>query len=103
LRSKAITASVLTLSLISGFVFILVTPILFVLAQSATELGAALILLLAIGITVAINGLMWLISPWLMDLTNRWFYRCRDMPLEELGQYRPAVAQFIYATASGTA
>jgi len=98
LRSKAITASVLTLSLISGFVFILVTPILFVLAQSATELGAGLILLLAIGITVAINGLMWLISPWLMDLTNRWFYRCRDMPLEELGQYRPAVAQFIYAT-----
>ncbi len=98
MRSKALTATVLTLSLISGFVFILITPILFVLAQSAGEVGAGLILALAIGITIAINGLMWLISPWIMDLTNRWFYRCRDMPFEELAQYRPGVAQFIYAT-----
>lgn len=98
MRSKAITASVLTLSLISGFVFVLLTPILFALAQSAGDVGAGLILALAIGLTVAINALLWLISPWLMDITNRWFYRCRDMPIEELAQYRPAVAQFIYAT-----
>lgn len=96
MRSKAITASVLTLSLISGFVFILLTPILFALAQSAGDMGAGLVLALAIGLTVAVNALLWLISPWLMDLTNRWFYRCRDMPFEELAQYRPAVAQFLY-------
>ncbi len=98
MRSKAITASVFTLSVISGFVFILLTPILFAVTQAMEGVGVALVLALAIGLTIAINGLMWLISPWLMDLTNRWFYRCRDMPIEELAQYRPAVAQFIYAT-----
>ncbi|MDB4930361.1 MAG: peptidase family [Myxococcaceae bacterium] len=96
MRSRAITASVFTLSLLSAFVFILLTPITFALAQSAGDLGAGLILAIAIGLTIAINGLMWLISPWLMDLTNRWFYRCRDMPFEEFAQYRPAVAQFLY-------
>ena len=98
MRSRAITASVFTLSMISGFVFILLTPIVFAMAQSMGDMGAGLVLALAIGLTLAINGLMWLISPWLMDLTNRWFYRCRDMPFEELAQYRPGVAQFIYNT-----
>ena len=96
MRSRALTASILTLSMISGFVFILLTPIAFALAQSASGLGAGVVLVLVLGLTVAINALLWLISPWLMDLTNRWFYRCRDMPIEEFAQYRPAVAQFLY-------
>ena len=98
MRSKAITASVVTLSMLSGFVFVLVTPIMFALMSSTSGLGAAVILALCIAFTVGINALLWLISPWLMDLTNRWFYRCRDMPFEEFAQYRPAVAQFIAAT-----
>src|SRR5207253_10978495 len=38
----------------------------------------------------------WLISPLIMDLVQRWAYKSRPTSLEELGQTRPAVAQFIY-------
>ncbi len=100
MRSKAIFASVLTISIMSLFVFILVSPFMIAALSdpSGGGLGTVLGLLVAVALTVGINALMWFISPWLMDLTNRWFYRCRDMPLEELGQYRPAVARFVWET-----
>ncbi len=100
MRSKAIFASFMTLSIMSLFVFILVSPFMIVALSDAASgaLGPVLGLLVAVALTVGINALMWLISPWIMDLSNRWFYRCRDMSIEELGQYRPAVAQFVWNT-----
>ncbi len=100
MRSKATFASFLTISVMSLFVFILVSPFMIAALSDAASgaLGPVLGLLVAVGITVGVNLLMWFISPWLMDLSNRWFYRCRDMSIEELGQYRPAVAQFVWNT-----
>lgn len=100
MRSKAIFASFATISIMSLFVFVLVSPFMIMALSEAASgaLGPVLGLLVAIALTVGINALMWLISPWLMDLSNRWFYRCRDMSIEELGQYRPAVAQFVWNT-----
>ncbi len=100
MRSKAIFASFLTISVMSLFVFILVSPFMIAALSDAASgaLGPVLGLLVAVGLTVGINLLMWFISPWLMDLSNRWFYRCRDITIEELGQYRPAVAQFVWNT-----
>lgn len=98
MRNKALFASFVTISLMSLFVFILLFPFLFMAFADAAEgaLGPALAFLVAVGLTVGINAILWLVSPWVMDLTNRWFYRCRDMTIEELGQYRPAVAQFVW-------
>ncbi len=100
MRSKAIFASFATISIMSLFVFVLVSPFMIMALSEAASgaLGPVLGLLVAIGLTVGINALLWFISPWLMDLSNRWFYRCRDMSIEELGQYRPAVAQFVWNT-----
>ena len=100
MRSKAIFASFATISIMSLFVFVLVSPFMIMALSEAASgaLGPVLGLLVAIALTVGINALLWFISPWLMDLSNRWFYRCRDMSIEELGQYRPAVAQFVWNT-----
>jgi Zn-dependent protease with chaperone function len=100
MRSKAIFASFATISIMSLFVFVLVSPFMIMALSEAASgaLGPVLGLLVAIGLTVGINALLWFISPWIMDLSNRWFYRCRDMSIEELGQYRPAVAQFVWNT-----
>jgi Zn-dependent protease with chaperone function len=99
MRSKAVFASFLTISMMSLFILILLSPFLAAAGASMAE-GAAGPLLgigFAVLLTVLINVVLWFVSPWIMDLVNRWAYRCRDMPLEELGQYRPAVAQFVYA------
>lgn len=96
MRSKAMFASFATLSMMSFFILVLVSPVMMAALADQGGFGLALGLGLGIGITVLVNVIMWLISPWLMDGVNRWVYRCRDTSLEELGQLRPGVAQFIY-------
>ncbi len=100
MRNKAIFASFMTIGVMSLFIMILLSPVIAAVAANAAEgsMGPVLGLAIGVGLVVAINGLMWLISPWIMDLVNRWAYRCRDITLEELGSWRPAVAQFVYAT-----
>ncbi len=98
MRSKAVFASFLTISMMSLFILILLSPFLAVAGANMAEGAAGPILGIgfAVLLTVLINLVLWFVSPWIMDLVNRWAYRCRDMPLEELGQYRPAVAQFVH-------
>jgi Zn-dependent protease with chaperone function len=98
MRSKAIFASFATISMMSFFVLILIAPFMMAAFSDSGGFGAFLGFGLAVMFTVVVNAIIWFVSPWIMDLTNKWFYRCRDMPLEELGQYRPAVAQFVYNT-----
>lgn len=100
MRSKALFASFATLSMMSLFVFVLLSPFALAAAANAADgaMGPAAALAICLGLTVLFNVLMWLLGPVVMDLVQRWVYRCRDMPIEELGQYRPAVAQFLYNT-----
>jgi Zn-dependent protease with chaperone function len=50
---------------------------------------------LGMGATVVWSFLVWLVSPLVMDLVQRWVYSARPMTIEELTQYRPAVASFV--------
>lgn len=80
-------ASTLTLGLLLSFVFFIV--ILCLLFIDAVSLGVA------IGLTVAINFILWLVGPWFTDLINRWFYKVQFLKKEEFAQIHPEVAALI--------
>ncbi|MGF1576457.1 MAG: M48 family metalloprotease [Cyanophyceae cyanobacterium] len=85
-------ASGVTLSLLGGMVLVLFLAIL----GSASEGGLGLgWLLFAIGLTVAFNALMFMISPWIMDLTQRWLYGTRWIDLAQVGRRSPETADMI--------
>jgi len=91
MRGKTIFASMVTLTFLCGFVFATVTG----LALALREVDLVSALGLGVGATVVWSFLVWLISPLVMDLVQRWVYSARPMTIEELTQYRPAVASFV--------
>jgi Zn-dependent protease with chaperone function len=91
MKGKTILASMVTLTFLCGFVFATVVG----LALSVQELALLPALAFGIGATIVWSFLVWLISPFIMDLVQRWVYSARPMTIEELGQYRPAVASFV--------
>ncbi len=84
-------ASMVTLTFFCGFVFATVIG----LAVGVGDLDLVPALALGAAATVLWSFLAWLLSPIVMDLIQRWVYSARPMALEELGQYRPAVAAFV--------
>lgn len=54
---------------------------------------------LAIGLTVVINLLIWLVSPWLSDLTLRWFNSLEFLDDAAVKQRYPGVHQLIHPVA----
>ncbi|MGE5260309.1 MAG: hypothetical protein ACM3MH_05470 [Actinomycetota bacterium] len=54
---------------------------------------------LAIVLTVVINLVIWLISPWLSDLTLRWFNSLEFLDDATVKQRYPGVHQLIYQVA----
>lgn len=91
MRGRTIFASFLTLGFLSGFVFATFAAI----AIAAGDVGVLAGTALGVALTVAWAFLTWLISPWLMDLTQRFLYKARPSSLDELGQVRPQVASFV--------
>ena len=53
----------------------------------------------AIGLTVVINWLIWLLSPWLSDLTLRWFNKLEFLDDATVRQRYPGVHQLIHQVA----
>jgi Zn-dependent protease with chaperone function len=53
----------------------------------------------AITLTIIINGVIWLISPWLSDLTLRWFNKMTFLDDAEVKSRFPGVHQLIHAVA----
>jgi Zn-dependent protease with chaperone function len=92
MRQKTILATFVTLSFLVGSVFTTV-----VATALAAQLDLPIALAASIGITCAWSFLMWLISPWIMDLVQRWVYGARNVTLEDLGRERPAIASFVNA------
>lgn len=80
-------ASLITLGIIFGFVFVIV----FLVANLAGNIDITLI----IGLTVLVNFLGWLISPFFMDLMFSWLYKTRRIELAELEQKSKRVASFL--------
>jgi Zn-dependent protease with chaperone function len=84
-------ASTVTLSLIGGMVLAL--SLALVLITNSDNPGAGLGL--AIAITLLFNLAAFFISPWLMDLTQRWLYKTRWVDLAEISRKSPETADVI--------
>ena len=84
-------ASTITLGLLIAMVFGLVMGAL----VSAGEVNLGL----AIGLTVIVNLIIWLISPWLSDLTLRWFNSLEFLDDAMVKQRYPGVHQLIHQVA----
>jgi Zn-dependent protease with chaperone function len=54
---------------------------------------------LAVLITIVLNALIWFVSPWITDLTLRWFNKLSFLDDAELRQRHPGVHQLIHAVA----
>jgi Zn-dependent protease with chaperone function len=80
-------ASLVTLGLLSSFVFGIVILVLLYLGT--------IDIYFAISLTIGINFILWLIGPYLSDLINKWFYKVKFVSKEELTQQHPEVAQII--------
>src|SRR5258706_15383105 len=91
MKGKTIFSSLVTLTFLCGFVCATMVG----LALSMRDIELVPVLAIGVGATVLWSFLVWLISPWIMDLVQRWIYTARPMSIEELGQYRPAVATFV--------
>lgn len=89
---KLFFASLLTLTLLSSFVFGLVILVL-LYSNSIT-------IWLAIGLTIGINFILWIFGPYLTDVINRWLYKAKFLSKEELTQLHPEVAQIIEQVAT---
>lgn len=90
MRAKLFAASVFTLGILSGFVFF----IIFVAAYFGGKIEAATM----VGLTVGMNAVMWLISPWLTDMMQRWIYKVEHLEFPEFERRYPAVAKFMKTT-----
>jgi Zn-dependent protease with chaperone function len=91
MRGKTLLAAMGTLFLLSGFVFATIAALVIGSGQVEPLLGLGI----GVGLTILWSLLTWLVSPWIMDLVQRWLYGARTMEMNELGQYRPRVAQFV--------
>lgn len=79
--------STLTLAVLASFVFFVV--ILILLYTDTVNIW------LAIGLTIGINFLLWLIGPWITDHINKWFYKTHFLTKTEVEQAYPRIFQLI--------
>ena len=87
MRSKLIFASVVTLGILASFVFF----VFYLIAFQANLINFGLL----IGLTVLTNVVLWLISPFITDLMQKWFYRIRRVDFDGFSQEHPEVAAFV--------
>lgn len=88
LMNKLFFASIVTLSILASFVFFLVIIVL--LFFDTINLG------LAIGLTVVINFVMWLVGPWFTDWINKFFYKTTFLTKDQVQSQHPEVAAIIH-------
>jgi len=93
MAQKTFLASLVTLLFMGSFVFATLAGA----AIASNQLSLGLALGLGVAATVVWSLLTWLISPFIMDLMQRWVYSARNYTIEQLRQERPAVADFVAA------
>lgn len=84
-------ASSVTISLLFGMVLVLCLGI--VLIENSRNPGLGLTV--AIGITLVFNLVVFFLSPWILDLVQRWLYQTRWVSLSEVERYSPEAAKVI--------
>jgi Zn-dependent protease with chaperone function len=84
-------ASIVTMTLIFGMVLALILAIVFILQSENPTSGLAT----SIAITLVFNIAAFFLSPWLMDLTQRWLYNTRWVSLDEIERQSPETASVI--------
>jgi Zn-dependent protease with chaperone function len=89
--ARLLFASLVTFGLILGMVVGLVLAAM--VAMGEVNLG------FAIGLTVIVNLVIWLISPWLSDLTLRWFNQLTFLDDGAVKERYPGVHQLIHQVA----
>ena len=89
--ARLVFASLITFGLLIGMVIGLVLAAM----VAAGEVN----LTVAIALTVVINLVIWLISPWLSDLTLRWFNQLEFLDDAAVKQRYPGVHQLIHEVA----
>lgn len=80
--------SLLTLGLLSSFIYL-------VIFLANFFAGVDIPLVTMIGIIIAFNVLLWLISPFFSDLMYRWFYKVQWKTLDELAVESPKTVELI--------
>jgi Zn-dependent protease with chaperone function len=78
------TVSLFTLGILLSFVFLIIVLVSIYLGN--LNLGVAIFL------TIGINALLWLISPWFSDFIYKWFYKARFLSREEVEAQYPDAA-----------
>ena len=84
-------ASGVTMTLISGMVLVLGLSLVLILGSDNPLQG----LFFAIAITLIFNIAAFFLSPWFMDLTQRWLYQTRWVELAEVENLSPETAKII--------
>lgn len=84
-------ASVVTISLLFGMVFVLCLSL--ALIENSRNPGLGLII--AIAATLLFNLAAFFLSPWLMDLVQGWLYQTRWVELAEIERHSPETARVI--------
>ncbi len=84
-------ASSITIALLVGIVFSLVTATIFIVNSPNPILGFGV----AVIITVLVNAIIFFVSPWIMDLTQGWLYHTRWVNLAEIERLSPESARTI--------
>lgn len=84
-------ASAITLSLLGGMVLVLVLATVLILDSENPGMG----LIISIAITLIFNVAAFFISPWLMDLTQKWLYQTHWISLGDLADRSPETAKII--------
>jgi Zn-dependent protease with chaperone function len=87
MSSNLALASVATLGILASFVFF----VFYLIAFQAHFIDFGLL----VGLTIATNILLWLVSPAITDFLQKWFYRLRRVSFEEFSREHPEVAEFI--------
>jgi Zn-dependent protease with chaperone function len=84
-------ASGITIALLVGIVFSLVTATIFIVNSPNPILGFGV----AVIVTIAVNAIIFFVSPWIMDLTQGWLYHTRWVKIEEIERLSPESARTI--------
>ncbi len=84
-------ASAITMSLIGGMVLVLVLGLVFILDSENPGAG----FIIAVVITLIFNVAAFFISPWLMDLSQKWLYQTRWVSIADIAQQSPETAEVI--------
>ena len=91
IAGNLVLASAITMSLIGGMVLVLVLGLVFITGSENPGAG----FVIAVAITLIFNIAAFFISPWLMDLSQKWLYQTRWVSLADIAQQSPETAEVI--------